>query len=177
MQIIEVLRGQFVANVLGNAAAATAFGSFTGNNAVTEVQCNTAAASWRFVFATNSGRYKFQPNDNAIFLSVWVCLPFHYVFSRPGAAVALAVGNDIGWGYAGRFGPNEGLIQVPVANSEIALGVYNPYSAVGAGTFLAYGAEIINMWVSQIGAAAALNGVVQYPVVCAKVLHNNVLQA
>ena len=177
MAIIEIMRGQFVANVLGNGAAVTNYGSFVSSNAAQEVQCDQAAAAWRFVFATDAGRYKFSPNDNAIVLSLWCCLPYHYVFSRPGASIAMAVGNDTGWGYAGRFGPNEGRVAVPVANSEIALGIYNPYSAVGVGTFVCYGAEIVNMWVSMIGVSALLNGQRFYPVVCAKVLHNLVLSA
>lgn len=177
MAIISILRGEFVANNLGNAGLITNFGSFVANNAVTELQCDTAAVSFRWTFSTDTGRYKFQEADNAILLSFWIALPYHYVWSRPGGTVSFYSGNTIGYGASGRVSPPDGSVVVPVANSEISLGVYLPW-ATGTGlNWISYGCQIDGPWVSQVGAVAALNGTRFYPVPCAKFLHNLPLTA
>ena len=172
MPIVEVLRGDFVALNLGGPAAITNYGSWVVNNAVNEVQIDTAAVPFSWTFSNGSGLYKFSEADNVIILSIWACLPFHFVWSRPGAECATVRGNVAAVGPILQVSPPGGRIAIPVANSEIALGVYVPWGGVPAGSYMSLGAQMIGSWVSQIGAPAALNGTRLYPTLCMKVLHN-----
>jgi len=170
-EIVDVLRGVFVAGNFAGPPAITNYGSWVGNNAVAEVQADIVGAPFAFTFQTLAGRYRFAPEDNVVILSAWLCLPYHYVLSRPGATLQFMRGDALTVAPIAQVSPPAGTINVPVANSEIALGPFVPWVGV-AGSFMSIGAALLDAWVSQIGAPALLNGVRSYSVPCVKVLHN-----
>lgn len=172
MPIVEILRGEFVPLNLGGGAAITNYGSWVVNNLVAEIQTDIAAAPYSFTMRSNTGRYKFIERDNIEILSVWCCLPYHFIWSRPGPSIQVVRGDVLNTGPIQQVSPPSGRVVIPIANSEIAIGVYVPWGGVPAGSYMSIGAQIIGGWVSQIGAAAILNGVRLYPTICMKILHN-----
>lgn len=175
MPIIDIMRAEFDATAFSNPGAITNNGSWVTNNAVNSVALDVAAPSWFGVFFGPGGRGKFQPNDNRTILSAWVTLPYHFTLAVGPLSVLFYYGVNIPNAIP-EIGSGSSMMQFPVVNSEISLGVYVPYRVIGGTTFQYLGAAFDTGNISQIGAPASLNGLRFYPEIYIKVLHNLALQ-
>lgn len=169
--IIDSLRGGFVGGNF-NQMVPTSYGSFTVNNAVTVVYTDTAApVSYRTLVGAGTV-YRFANADYLCLLSVCLSLGYQFCLADGWADIQLVYGNNAGCAAVPEIGSGSGRLQLPIVGGEVSLGVQIPWRRyTGGSAVMSIGYRVINVAVSMVNVPAALNGLVIYPVLVAKVSH------
>lgn len=173
MAIIDILYGEFVANIGYNPAVLTDDNSLTVDNTFTHVDIENLLPPNSFVMVFKqyvTGYYYFQAKDNINILSCGIFMPFHFVpgYKIPKLGLYTTNASELDWYNINEFDSNNSVFPLPSFNYELSLNIFvrAPYSVD-----YCLGSRVSGD-ASMIGVPASLNsGTLVYPIPYIKILH------